>query len=224
MVDKTTLKNLKIDEARIEKIGFTPQGDKLVFSKKIIDDEFLLTVEIRDNVISSNVVEIATDERYALFDVEERTGAFIGRMRSEYDSVVNAVKNECCSKSVFKTDCADAVIRYIRRTYGDELEYLWEKFPHNAVVRNKINEKWYAAFLVVDKRKIGIDEDGQTEIVNVLVQSERLNGLVDGKKYFYGYHMNKKHWISVILDGSVAVDELYPLVDNSYQLSVAKRK
>jgi len=33
-----------------------------------------------------------------------------------------------------------------------------------------------------------------------------------------GYHMNKKHWISVILDGTVPENELINLITESYTL------
>lgn len=36
-----------------------------------------------------------------------------------------------------------------------------------------------------------------------------------------GYHMNKKHWITVIMDGTVPDKVLLGWVDNSYQLVVA---
>ena len=33
-----------------------------------------------------------------------------------------------------------------------------------------------------------------------------------------GYHMNKKHWITVLMDGSVPDRLLFNWIDNSYQL------
>ena len=36
-----------------------------------------------------------------------------------------------------------------------------------------------------------------------------------------GYHQNKKHWNTVVLDGSVPDDELEELVAHSYELVVA---
>jgi predicted DNA-binding protein (MmcQ/YjbR family) len=36
-----------------------------------------------------------------------------------------------------------------------------------------------------------------------------------------GYHLNKKHWITVTLDGSVPDDELRLMMDDSYELVVA---
>jgi predicted DNA-binding protein (MmcQ/YjbR family) len=33
-----------------------------------------------------------------------------------------------------------------------------------------------------------------------------------------GYHMNKKHWNTVIIDGSVPVAEVFQMIDHSYDL------
>jgi predicted DNA-binding protein (MmcQ/YjbR family) len=38
-----------------------------------------------------------------------------------------------------------------------------------------------------------------------------------------GYHMNKKHWNTVIIDGSISNKKLQEMIDHSYQL-VAKKK
>ena len=33
-----------------------------------------------------------------------------------------------------------------------------------------------------------------------------------------GYHMNKKHWNTVIIDGSIPKNEIYKMIDESYSL------
>jgi predicted DNA-binding protein (MmcQ/YjbR family) len=37
-----------------------------------------------------------------------------------------------------------------------------------------------------------------------------------------GYHLSKRHWNTVTLDGSVPEDELLDLIDHSYELVVAR--
>jgi len=37
-----------------------------------------------------------------------------------------------------------------------------------------------------------------------------------------GYHLNKRHWNTVTIDGSIPDDEIEEMVDNSYRLVVAK--
>lgn len=51
--------------------------------------------------------------------------------------------------------------------------------------------------------------------------------LADGLRTRYpaitpGYHLNKRHWNTVELDGSVPGDELLDLIDHSYELVVAR--
>ena len=38
-----------------------------------------------------------------------------------------------------------------------------------------------------------------------------------------GYHMNKKHWNTVMLDGSVPEKEVFSWIDHSYNLIVGKK-
>jgi len=37
-----------------------------------------------------------------------------------------------------------------------------------------------------------------------------------------GYHMNKKHWNTILVDGSVSANQLKEWIDHSYQLVVEK--
>lgn len=39
-----------------------------------------------------------------------------------------------------------------------------------------------------------------------------------------GYHLNKKHWNTVTVDGSIPDDEIYDMIDQSYQLVVKSLK
>ena len=38
------------------------------------------------------------------------------------------------------------------------------------------------------------------------------------------YHMNKLHWISIILDGSMTDQDIFHLIDDSYRLTLPKKR
>lgn len=120
---------------------------------------------------------------------------------------------------VFKAEQSVALIAYVREKYGDELEYLWDKFPDNAVWRRKDNEKWYGALLTVSRRKLGIPSDEIVEIIDLRIALEEMDNLIDNACFFPGWHMNKKHWYTIILDGTVSTDEICRRVDKSYLLA-----
>ncbi|MDO5561736.1 MAG: MmcQ/YjbR family DNA-binding protein [bacterium] len=125
-------------------------------------------------------------------------------------------------QKVFKSELAQQIIEYVKKKYNGELEFLWKKFPRNAIWRNQRNRKWYGALLVVEKKKIGINEEGEIEIIDLLAQPEKIEKLIDGEKYLTGYHMNKKHWLTIKLDGSVNLKKICDFIDQSYQLTAKK--
>ena len=102
------------------------------------------------------------------------------------------------------------------------MEYLWKKFPNNAVWRNKDNNKWYGVLLVLSESKLGIDSDDIIDIIDLKYQKDNIKEIIDNKKVFEGYHMNKDNWITIKLDGSVDIKEIYKLIDNSFGLSLEK--
>ncbi len=224
MIDSTTLHNLKVDYYKLEKMGFQNINGYYQYVIPIMEHQFELFVIIdKDNVIQSKVVEIASNEEYILYNVKSSKGNYVGLMREEYQKIIDEIVQTCCTKNVFKSTYATYIIKYIKEKYGDEFEYLWAKFPENAVARNKKNNKWYVALLVVDKNKIGLNEEGKVEIIDLLMQPDKIEKIVDHKKYFPGYHMNKKYWITILLDGSVDIEDIYQLIVSSYELSLKKK-
>ena len=76
--------------------------------------------------------------------------------------------------------------------------------------------------MTISKNKLGLDSDKLVEIVDLRYQKESIDSFVDDEKIFRGFHMNKKSWISIMLDNSVKTEELFKLIDNSYSLSKSK--
>lgn len=223
MKDEVSLKDLKLDFRELLKIDFSKEKDCYKYEELIVGGQFKLIITIdNENNIVSDCLEVATGEKLMPYYVSSVCGDFIGKIRTEYEKKLEEIKDKCCSKCVFKSEYAKQVINYVRDKYQDELEYLWEKFPNNAVWRNKDNKKRYGALLVVEKEKLGIKEEGTVEIIDLLLETEKISELVDAKRYFVGYHMNKKHWITIKLDGSVELKKIYDLIDNSYNLAKIK--
>ena len=125
---------------------------------------------------------------------------------------------------MFNSPQAQEVIAYVRKKYGDELEFLWQKFPKNAIWRNKDNQKWYAALLAVPRNKlVGQTSEKEVEIIDIRFQkNEALEFAESNDNVFPGYHMNKNNWVTIILDGSMATEQILELLDQSYRISLKK--
>ncbi len=74
----------------------------------------------------------------------------------------------------------------MRDTYGDVLEFLWQRSPDNAIFRRKDNRKWYAAILTVSKAKLGFDNSTPVEIIDLRILPDDMEGLLDGINYLPG--------------------------------------
>lgn len=120
---------------------------------------------------------------------------------------------------IFKSDAAIKAIHYIKEKYDVEPAFLWEKFPETAAFRHWKNLKWFGVMMTVQKKKLGIDAEGKVEALVIKCDPILIGTLINGRGYLPAYHMNKEHWITVLLDGSVPENEIYDLIDLSYSLT-----
>ncbi len=214
-------KNKKYNNRKLLKYGFKEIKDGFKYTEKFLDNQFELIIEIsKSGKIKTKVIEIEEKEEYTLHLVESAEGTFVGKVREEYERILNAIEEKCFDSDVFKYEMTKRLINYAAEKYGDEVEYLWEKTPDNGVLRRKDTQKWYAAILTVKKNKFGFKSDEYVEVVNLRVPPEDMEIILGNKNIYPAYHMNKKHWISIILDNSVTFKDICRFTDNSYILAI----
>ena len=114
-------------------------------------------------------------------------------------------------------------LEYCRDTYGTSADYPFDDWMESAVLRHTDSKKWYAIAMLVSKRKFGFDSDEVTDVVNLKLPIE-LNGSFGARDGVYpAYHMNKLHWISVLLH--YASDDVVKLLVNaSFEATRSKSK
>ena len=214
------IKDKKIDFKKLEEFGFKLKDNSYYYHTSLLKNQFKMSVKISlDNSIFTEIIDTETNEAYVLHLLEIKRSGYSEKVYKEYSEVLEKIQKECFEDERFKANYAKEIINYIKNKYGDELEFLWEKSPKNAVVRRKSTKKWYVAILTISKRKIGLDSNEITEVINLHNSQEEIEKLIDNKKYFPAYHMNKKHWCTICLDGTVELKEIYELIDISYELA-----
>ncbi len=216
-------KNKKVNPEKLLSYGFKACTDFYRYQTDITED-FCLTVKIfTDGKLVTEVYDKLTDEPYTLYLLEDAEGAFVGIVKSAVENALKQIAENCYDENIFKSSLTQAVTDYIYRTYGDSLEFLWADTPDCAIARRADNKKWYLVIMTVKASKLGIKSDDLIEIIDLRTAPDKLSDIVDGERYFYGYHMNKKHWITLLLDGSVNVSELFTFIDDSYKLASLKK-
>lgn len=129
----------------------------------------------------------------------------------------------------------EAFLDYAHDYLGAFPEHLFGSHPTYSVLRHAHNGKWFAVVMDVPRssldrqlREYGFanapgaspTNSSDSVWVAVLKNSPENVALFVGNPGFYpAYHMNKKHWLAVSLDGSLTEDEITDLLHTSYELT-----
>ena len=117
------------------------------------------------------------------------------------------------------------VFDYIRKKYKTQPEYPWKSYDSSAVFRHDDNKKWFALVMDVQKDKLGITGQDYVDVINLKVDDMFFRDMIireDG--IMPAYHMNKMHWITVLLDGTVPEKKVFELIDMSYLATASAKK
>ncbi|MBR3760301.1 MAG: MmcQ/YjbR family DNA-binding protein [Ruminococcus sp.] len=109
------------------------------------------------------------------------------------------------------------IFRYVREKYSTSPDYPWERDADSAVLR-KSNKKWYGLVMNIRRSVIDGKSEGCTDILNVKCSQLVREVLIGEGKAIPAYHMNKRLWISIPLDGGISFTEICGVIDESYEL------
>lgn len=110
---------------------------------------------------------------------------------------------------------------YMEEKYSALPDYPWKNTPDACVFRHSSSSKWFALFMSVSKNKLGFAEDTKVDILNLKCDPMFKGALIDNKSFFTAYHMNKEHWITILLS-EAPKENVLDLIDLSYDLTAKK--
>ncbi len=118
----------------------------------------------------------------------------------------------------------EKIFAYIKKKYKTTPEYPWGE-EDGAVLRHSDNRKWFALVMCIGREKLGLSGEGPVDVINLKIDDMVFKDvLLQDKGIFPAYHMNKTHWISVLLDGTVEEDQVCNLIDLSFTATASKKK
>ena len=116
-----------------------------------------------------------------------------------------------------------AFLDYCLDTYGTSADYPFDEDFETAVFRHTGNRKWYAIMMRVSRRKFGFDSDEVIDVVNLKLPPEMFGSFGAADGVYLAYHMNKVHWISVLLPDA-AQDLVEFLASASYEATWDRKR
>ena len=195
--------------------GFKEEAEKLIYRKEILDSNFLIEILFANNQLTIEVYDLEFDEIYSLFSVDSTVGETVQNIREHVENLLSSILGLADESRKISSE----IIDYCNNKYGKNHVNPFKKHLDILAFVNEKN-KWYALFLDVDYSKLNKHPDITTKvkILNVKYPTDNILEIIDNKNIFPAYHMNKKHWISIVLDKNIKLETIKELIDISYSL------
>lgn len=206
------LSKYKLNTNCLEKYGFIKDKD-IYKLKKDINDSLYVTFILNEKQFIVDVYNKDDDTLYLPFNVKNNIGSYVSQVRE----IVNKCVEDIIDKCFIKEKYIDKIYEIVKEKYNIDVEYLFSDDNVSGVLRND-KKKWFLLYMEIEYKKLGVHKDGIANVINIKMDPKDIDELVDNINYFRAYHMNKKHWITVLLNNNIDVDDVMKLIDNSYEL------
>ena len=194
--------------------GFREEAEKLIYRKEILDSSFLIEIVFVDSQLLVEVYDLEFDEVYSLYSVDSAVGETVQNIREHVENLLRSILGLTDQSGKISSE----VIDYCNK-YGGNHVNPFKKHPDILAFVNEKN-KWYALLSDVEYNKLNKNTDITTKvkILNLKYPTDNILYIIDNQNIFPAYHMNKKHWISIVLDKNIKLETIKELIDISYSL------
>ena len=114
------------------------------------------------------------------------------------------------------------IFDYAREHYGVDPDCPFPNDPDTPVLRHLGTRKWFAIFMNVSRAALHLEGEGRVDIMNVKCDPLLSGSLRKEPGYLPAYHMNHDLWLTILLDGTVSFEDIIPLLDMSFELTMTR--
>lgn len=200
--------------------GFQKKGDTYVYSRLFEEGIFEAVITISSNRVEGHCLDAHTEEEYMPLRMETSIGSYTARIKEEYTDILMDIRQKCTVPQYFSSSQANAVVEWIRDTFHEEIHFYKDR-KETGFFSNAHNDRWYGFIARLDGKQIR--SEGRIEVLTVKAEEDRIQALLQKKGFYPAYHMNKKHWISILLDGEVSFEQLQELLKISRGFTLGKK-
>lgn len=208
------LEQYDVDKEKALAYGFVEHDNLLCCQKALLDTEFYAKIVLNEKTLEVNVFDSETDEEYLPFNVPDNISGYVMGVRAKVDLLLEAIKNQCFINSNVKLQLMD----YCSRKFGTIPEAPWQDMPDAFTFKTTKRNKWYALFMTIPYKSLGLSKSGKVDIMNIKLPPDKIINLIEKVHYFPAYHMNKKYWLTVVLQKDLPIDFVQELIAESYAL------
>lgn len=208
-----------VDFNKLKEYGFEKKNDCYYYSKILLDNFKADVVINKEGLVTGKIYDLIALEEYINFRIESQVGKFVSSIRQAYQELLKDIRINCFHKEFFISAQANRITEKIIDLYHDEPEFPWVPVSSHGVFRNPRNDKWYALIMYVDREKIDKMTSGKVEAINLKLAPSTIVQLQQEKGFYEAYHMNKKNWITIILDNTIPDERLIDYIKESHKFT-----
>ena len=212
--------NSKVDFNKIKSYGFKKEDSKFKYEQNIMNDTFKVEVLIdKLGNVQGKIIDLSLNEKYLNYRIADLNGSYVSEIKNIFKDILLDIRDNCFIKEDYSFKQTNRIVKLIKEVFNRTPEFKWEKYPRYAVFKNSKNNKWFGIIMNVDKEKLMPNIDGEVEIINVKLNPEEILELLKQKGFYPAYHMNKKYWISILLDDTLTDTLIMDIIKESYLLT-----
>ena len=202
--------------------GFNKDDNGYSFNKPIHNNEFELVVRVENSLLSAKLIDKEFNDEFDQINRDNNVGGFINSLKEKCREILIDIREKCFKRQYFISKQANRITELIYNKYNVIPEFLWDDTPGCGVFRNKDNDKWFGIIMNIPKNKIVGDSNTEIEVINIKLD-EKTDELLNKNGIYKAFHMNKKNWVSIILDDTLIDDEIMELINISVSKSQANK-
>ena len=218
-IEEEVFATYQIDPQKLQAYGFVPQENGLTLTRSLpaLGLQVIVTYN-SSGTLTGKVMDTLANEEYVAFRMAETAG-FRAEVRQQFIALLEDIRIHCCVDQHFHHEQTRRLNACIEAAFGTEPEFLWEKLPSYAVYRKTTNQKWFALIGRLPKKKLDdhASSDEEVDILNVKVSPAQREAALTHTGIYPAYHMNKKHWVSLVLDDTLPDDVILSMLTDSFR-------
>ena len=216
MIEEDIFKKSTIDFTKLEPFGFIKNNNEYQYTKNIFNNKYqiIITISLKGK-IKGHIYDLIFNDEYTNY-LLLNPDSFALKIKNEYIKTLEDIKNNCFITKLFSYKQTNRIVNFIYQTYHDKPNFEWDDDTSATFKNNK--GKWYGLIMNISFNKLHENNNTNVDILNIKLNPEEIITLINQEGFYPAYHMNKKHWITIVLNDTLKDEEIEKLITKSYNL------
>ena len=207
--------------------GFEKKNTYYQLARNFMDNQFHAIIRVNgDGKVSGKVIDNGTNEEYLPLRAIH-CGPFAAQVKAAYIEMLKDIATQCFITEPFHSNQANRLAKWISQTFDDQPEFVFKRLPDYAVFRESGSQKWYGLVMNIPRSRLTNKKarasEERVDIIDLRCTTDQRSHLLTHQGIHPGYHINKKNWLSVVLDDTIPDHKLFQLVRRSRHILTKPR-